>query len=304
MKRLFLFLGKGGVGKTTSSAALSYYLADKGYSVFWFSVDPAHNISDVVGCDVSKAKQVYKRLFAYEVDVGRYLQLYIEDAISRMKRLYKHLSVVGLDKIVESMRYSPGMEEVAVLYSMHHVLKDAQDYDYVVVDTPPTGLTLRILALPKLNIEWIGVLRQWRLRILERRRMVASIKGEEALGEGVAVAPEEDKVLQELAAHYKLMKGMWDLFSGDESVKILVVNQDKLSIQEGLRIKETLKDLGMNLRAVLINKFGLFQKEISEIREHFRGVPIYEVPFIKEKESLAIEDYLTIGRFWVEEVLK
>lgn len=105
MSKVFIFLGKGGVGKTTSSASLAYYLAEKGYKVFWFSVDPAHNISDVVGQKVDKITEVYKGLFALEVDVGRYMQRYIDNSIRRMKRLYKQLSVVGLEKVVESMRF-------------------------------------------------------------------------------------------------------------------------------------------------------------------------------------------------------
>ncbi len=302
MRRLFLFLGKGGVGKTTSSVSLSYFLADKGYKVFLFSVDPAHNLSDVTGVDLGKKRNVYKGLDALEVDVSGYVEKFLKDTIRKMKKLYKQLSIAGIDSMIDSMKLSPGMEETAVLYAIQELVEiESGNYDYLVVDTPPTGLTLRILALPKLNLDWINVLRMWRLKILSRRRMVAGIK-EDAFGRDVPLEEAEDKVLGELGEHSRKMRMMWDLFADPvRCKKMLVVNQDKLSVEEGRRIKNSLKGLGMDLSFVILNKWST--SEALDVKEAFGGLRLFEVPFISGKSQLDREDLLKLASGWAPEVL-
>ncbi len=303
MKRILVFLGKGGVGKTTSSASAAFYLAEKGFRVFWFSVDPAHNLSDVTGLDLSREREIVENLRGLEVDVEGYLTSYIEGTIRRMKKMYRQLSVVGLEGVIDSLKYSPGMEEVAILYAMGDVIDRHMDADFIVVDTPPTGLTLRILSLPKLNLDWLNVLRMWRLKILERRSMVASLKGREHLGEGVPVDPDEDPVISEIKEHTGFMKRMWDLLAGKLCLRVLVVNQDRLSVEEGLRIRERMKRLGMDLSAVLVNKFGLIPGRKADLKKEFEGIRIFELPYIENKERLDREDYLKIASCWVESLL-
>ena len=304
MRALFVFLGKGGVGKTTSSFALSLWLAKRGFKTFLFSVDPAHNLSDVAGTDLSEKREVVANLDALEVDVASWVDAFLSETVSRMKRLYKQLSIVGLEGMIDSMRLSPGMEEVAILYAVYELLRDAESaYDYVVMDTPPTGLTLRMLALPGINTEWVNILRMWRLKILDRRRMVAGIKGKDYLGD-VPLEEDDDRVLDELSRHLSTMRWLMGLFSDrNRCQKLLVVNQDALSVQEGVRITETLKKLGMDVRCVLLNKFGLLPLAAEEVKGKFHPVPVYELPFIEGKSKLTFEDLLFIARGWAEEVL-
>ncbi len=303
MRKLFIFLGKGGVGKTTSSAALAFWLAERGKRVFLFSVDPAHNIADLVGEeDLSEPKRIYKNLYAQEVDVESYLEDFLSQVSSKMKVLYKHLKVSGLEDIFDIMKLSPGMEESAILYAIYDRLVSV-DADYVVVDTPPTGLTLRILALPTINIKWIVALKHWRLKILSRRSMVAHIKGEDYF-DGAPVKEEEDKVLHELESHLQKMRYLEDVFAQrDVCVKILVLNQDKLSLMESLRIKETLKNLGMDIDLVLVNKWGLSDITLYEIKETFQQKYTFILPYLEGKSSLSKDDLLFLAREWAEELV-
>ena len=303
MRRLFLFLGKGGVGKTTSSASLSFWLAERDYRVLWVSVDPAHNIRDIVGRKLAGVQKVYRGLYAVEVDVDAYVASYIEESIKRMERMYRHLSIVGLEGVIRAMRHSPGMEEVAILYALEELLRDADPFDYVVVDTPPTGLTLRILAIPKLNMEWLNVLRMWRLKILERRSMVASVRGRDAFPENVALGAEDDMVLAEIKKHMDRMRGMMELFAGPSCVRVLVVNQDALSVREGERIVDGLRELGMGVDLVLVNKFGMLPHSKGNLSETLKGLDKVELPLIEGKASLEREDYLKIAERWAERVI-
>ena len=58
MRRVFFFLGKGGVGKTTSAASLALNLSRRGHTVFWASIDPAHNLWDVLGMEEYEVEEL------------------------------------------------------------------------------------------------------------------------------------------------------------------------------------------------------------------------------------------------------
>ncbi len=303
MKRVFIFLGKGGVGKTTSSASLSFWLAERGEKVFWFSVDPAHNISDIVGVkDLSQPKNIYKNLYAQEVDVESYLKSFLEETVFKIKSIYKYLKVSGLESIFDIMRLSPGMEESAILYAIYDRLKTVES-DYVVIDTPPTGLTLRILALPNINIKWINALKHWRLKILDRRSMVAHVKGEDYL-EDASLTPQDDKVIEELESHLDKMRFLEDIFTNRAlTKKILVLNQDRLSLSESERILNTLRELGMDVDLILINKWGLCNITEDEINRVFYGKEKVVLPFLEHKFSLSRDDLLFLAEGWAERLI-
>ncbi len=82
---------------------------------------------------------------------------------------------------------------------------------------------------------------------------------------------------------------------------MLVVNQDKLSVEEGRRIKNSLKGLGMDLSFVILNKWST--SEALDVKEAFGGLRLFEVPFISGKSQLDREDLLKLASGWAPEVL-
>ncbi|WP_051920517.1 ArsA family ATPase [Thermodesulfobacterium hydrogeniphilum] len=297
MKKIFIFLGKGGVGKTTISASLAFWLAEEGKDVFWFSVDPAHNIGDIVKKEkLSKKTKIYKNLWVQEIDIENFLKKYLEKNAKKMKQLYKQLQVTQMEKIFDIMKLSPGIEESAILYAIHEII-EKQEHDYIIIDTPPTGFTLRILALPQVNLKWLTALKEWRLKILDKRKIIADIRKEKI--------PEikEDKILKELEMHLKLMQDMNELFKDKNTKFILILNQDKLSLKESERIKSKLKLLKFNLELVLINKAGIAEVEEKLFKESFSESKIVFLPFIKNRFQLEKEDFLELARYWVKEVI-
>ncbi len=304
MRRVSFFLGKGGVGKTTSAASLALSLASKGYSVFWASIDPAHNLWDVLGMEGGHGvRQVEENLWAQEVDLEGYIKGFLEETVKRMKNLYRHLQILNLEGVLDVLRYSPGMEESAVLFALRDILKAHGDKDYLVVDTPPTGLTLKIFSLPFSTLLWIDQLKKWREKILDRRAIVKGIKGEGALGPGVATEKGEDRIYRELERQEEASREMAELLrDGERVANILVMNQDRLSLTESKRIKAFLEKIKVPLRLILLNKFGLVEggEIVDEDRvvEAFSPLPVRTLPFVRG--DLEKEDLVSLGKGWVE----
>jgi len=303
MKQIFFLLGKGGVGKTTSAASLALSLSSRGFSVFWASIDPAHNLWDVLGKEERRGVvKVEENLWALEVDLEEHLHRFLKGTTRKMKELYRHLQIVNLEGMLDVIRYSPGMEETAVLYALRDVFDSNQDKDYIVIDTPPTGLTLKILSLPFSVLMWIDQLRSWRKKILDRRGIVASILGREALGGEVAIDEREDSIYRELDRQEAQARFMAELFRNRGVVRnILVLNQDRMSLMESKRIKDFLDKMKMPLSMVLLNRVGLVDEDEARILEAFPSVPLKQLPNLGTSPD--VEALRSLGDLWVQEVL-
>jgi arsenite-transporting ATPase len=173
MKILF-FTGKGGVGKSTMSAASAWQLSKK-YRVLIVSLDPAHNLGDVFGVVLNHKKQRFTdSLYLKEVNLKKLCREYLQREISVFTDTYRYLQTINLDNYFSVLKYSPGIEEYALLTSIEETVRSERDFDYIVFDTPPTGLTLRFFALPWVTITWIDRLIQIRQDILEKRHTISN----------------------------------------------------------------------------------------------------------------------------------
>jgi arsenite-transporting ATPase len=176
--RLLLFGGKGGVGKTTCAAACALRLADAGKRVLLLSTDPAHSLGDALDVPLSdEARRVAERLTARELDADRafaarrdqYRQSVDElfDALRGGARFDATFDRVVVQDLIELA--PPGIDELFALFAVSDALRSA--FDVVVVDTAPTGHTLRLLELPEKALGWIHAL----LEILLKYRRVIGL---------------------------------------------------------------------------------------------------------------------------------
>lgn len=156
MSSLSFFIGKGGVGKTTASAAYAVHVAARSTrkKVLLLSSDPAHSLADVFEQTVSckSAKRVRLpfncRLFVWQVDAERQFGDFLKEHKERLLRVLEAGTIFSRDDIEALLNTTlPGMTEMATLLSVSDVLR-SREFDHVVVDTAPFGHTLRLFELP------------------------------------------------------------------------------------------------------------------------------------------------------------
>jgi arsenite-transporting ATPase len=187
-----MFGGKGGLGKTTFSAATAYWLACQGKKVLVFSVDPQASLSDIFQKDIfgKGAVKIVDNLWAQEVDADSHIKAY-QDEIR-----HKILDMYGFDKVpdeieqyIQAASAEPAMEESAIFDAVVDIVVEGS-YDYYIYDLVPLGHALYYLSMAKVYDEWINKITKLREEMREYEEMVSRLKR--------ARVTEEDQILTEL----------------------------------------------------------------------------------------------------------
>jgi arsenite-transporting ATPase len=279
MKRMIFFLGKGGVGKTTLSSATACALARQGRKVLIASLDPAHNLGDVFEARLgNEPSRLAEGLDGLEVDIAGWVARYLEQSRIEIKANYAYNMSLNLDSILDILKYAPGTEEYAVLWAIEHIHRTyAGAYDLLVLDTPPTALTLRFLAMPSLSILWVRELAKMRERILQKRTTLLKVNPDATVLRG-ATDKKEDRVYGKLSSIQERLRRLHGLFA-QESYLTVVLNPDELSLAESLRIREALRRLGLTLQSVCLNKATPTAALPEKLADRFRDFPIFPSHF-------------------------
>jgi len=187
-----MFGGKGGLGKTTFSAATAYWLARQGYKVLVFSVDPQASLSDIFERDIfgQGPVEIMPNLFAQEIDADRRIKEY-QDEIRQ-----KILDMYGLEKVPEEIENyiqaaaaEPAMEESAIFDEVVDIVVSGQ-YDYYIYDLVPLGHALYYLSMASVYDEWIDKITALRAEMQEYAQVAAVMQRQKET--------EEDQILKEL----------------------------------------------------------------------------------------------------------
>lgn len=268
-KNIF-FLGKGGVGKSTSSALTALHLAEKGKKIQLVSLDPAHNQSDIFNKKFSeKAVKINDNLSVKEVNIEVWVKKYLSDIQFQVKRAYSYLTAFNLEHYLDIIQYSPGIEEYALLMAYKSIRKKAKGIDYIIFDMPPTALTLKFLSLPHLSLLWLDNLMELRNKIIEKREIITKIKfGKKEI--------ETDKIRNKLSRQIEEYKAIKTVFEDtDKTYLNLVLNTDKLSFSESELIVKNLAKFNIKIKNVFLNKcFNGFNSEIIEDKYKQCGIQI------------------------------
>jgi len=250
MERFVFFGGKGGVGKTTVSAAYATKCAAAGLETLVVSTDPAHSTSDVFdqqfGDDVAPVEG-FENLWAMEIDPDEEVERHLQDVRRRMSDQVSASIVNELDRQIELAHQTPGAYEAALFDRVIEVLENAADYDRVVFDTSPTGGTLRLLSLPEYLEDWIE-------RLVAKRVQSVDLFEKAAIGKQAARRRLDD---DPIIAHLRQRKETFEFAARtlrEESAFYLVLNPDGLSVRETDRAVDQLADSGLAVDGLVVNR--------------------------------------------------
>jgi len=153
--QLLLFGGKGGVGKTTcaTAAALRLSALAPDRSLLLVSTDPAHSVRDCLAGYAPPGK-----LQVLELDAQQCLAKFCEQNGGMLREIASAGTFLDDEDINQFLSLSlPGLDELMALFEISSWV-EARQYDCIVVDTAPSGHTLRLLAMPELIQRWLGML--------------------------------------------------------------------------------------------------------------------------------------------------
>src|SRR5947207_5391103 len=117
-RRYVMFGGKGGLGKTTFSAATGYWLAQQGKKVLIFSVDPQASLSDIFQQDLfgKGAVPIMPNLWAQEIDADRRVREYQDEIRQKILDMYGFDEVPEeIEEYIQAAAAEAAMEESAII---------------------------------------------------------------------------------------------------------------------------------------------------------------------------------------------
>ena len=291
--RIILFTGKGGVGKTTISAATAIKCAKLGYKTIVISTDSAHSLADSFDMEIGNQPTfITDNLYGEEIDVNYEIKKNwgpIQGFIQEFLR-YR-----GFENIIaEELSVFPGMEEVFSLLQ----LKDfyvKKEYDVIIIDCAPTGDTFRLLAFPDIAKWYMEKIFNIERTVFKAVRPVARHLVEMPL--------PSDSVFESMEGLYKNLIGMKELLTDPEISSIrLIVNPEKMVIKESQRAYTFFNLFGFSVDAIIVNRilskditdpFYTKWKEIQkvhlqEVRESFRPLPMLTSELL-DQEIIGLE---------------
>ena len=286
--RILMFTGKGGVGKTSVSAATALRSADLGYRTMVLSTDPAHSLADSFELEIGNEPTLLApNLWGQEIDLLHQME-------QHWGRVQEYMSAIFMwrgmsDLVAEETSVLPGMEELASLMQIT-ALAESSDYDVIVVDCAPTGATLQLLAFPELA--------RWYLdKIIPFQKAAIKVAGP-MLKRMIEVPLPDEDLFQSIEDLVLQLHRVSNLLS-DPAVSSmrLVLNPEKMVVKEAQRALTYLSLYGYATDLVVCNRMipttvrdGYFANwtEIQAkyrqfVEEAFSPLPILDVPWFDEE---------------------
>ncbi|KIL52927.1 ArsA family ATPase [Jeotgalibacillus campisalis] len=245
-KRIIFVGGKGGVGKSTSAAAIALKSAQKGHRTLLISTDPAHNVGDIFDREIGgRNTKVSENLFALEIDPEIETANYIKGVKENIKGMVQTSMMEEVHRQLDTAKASPGADEAALFDKLVSIiLEELSQFDKLIFDTAPTGHTIRLLTLPDLMGVWIEGLLEKRKKTNENYAAL--------LNDG---EPVEDPIYSVLKNRQERFSKARDLLLNEkETGFIFVLNAERLPILETKKAVDLLVKYDLHVRTLIVNK--------------------------------------------------
>ncbi len=282
-RRILMFCGKGGTGKTTSSSVTAVHFALWGYRTLLISTDPAPSLSDILEIDVGGEITPIPDapgLSAVELDYDLVVELWKERYGAEVYDLISSFLPVEED-IIEYIAGAPGIDQEFALGYLYD-LYAGDDHDVIVWDTAPAGGTLALIKLQDTFYRHLG----------EAARMYVRVRSAlDALTRGTKKNP-----LKIIAKWKELSKNVLDMMKDETTQAIVVTNPEALCVAQTRRVVDDLEKFGIRVGGIVLNRvltpeaadspFNRSLREvqlkyIEEVNESYRGkLPIAQIPLM------------------------
>ncbi|PMR74861.1 ArsA family ATPase [Billgrantia endophytica] len=267
-KRLLWVGGKGGVGKTTVSAALAVLAARRDRRVLVVSTDPAHSLGDVFDRELGDTpRRLLPNLDAMEIDPDIEVEAHLARVTEQMRRYAAPEMMQELERQMRLTRQSPGTQEAALLERLSRLVTDDEaPYDLIIFDTAPTGHTLRLLTLPEAMAAWTDGLLSHNRKSEELGKVLSHLTPKR--GRDVATPfddPQEDPlsdlddrtrdVARTLIDRRRLFhRARRRIENPKETSFLFVMTPERLPILETVRAVEALEAAHIPVAGTLVNR--------------------------------------------------
>ena len=262
-----LYGGKGGVGKTTMAAATALSSAAGGVSTLVVSTDPAHSLSDTLETAIPATPTRIREeipLWAAEIDPDAAAEEGMfgtdEDPLGGLGDLGggpmgdRFGSSAGGDADDESMGglgammgmggSMPGADEAAAMRQLLEYLDDPR-FDRVVIDTAPTGHTLRLLQLPELMDSMVGRLLQLRQKM---SGMLGGVTGLFGGGDDADPSAELDALRDRIERLRAVLRD-----PGQTDFRVVMIPEE-MSVVESGRLVDQLASFEIPVQTLVVNR--------------------------------------------------
>lgn len=265
-RRYIMFGGKGGLGKTTFSAASAYWLAKQGHKVLVFSVDPQASLSDIFQQDIfgKGAVEIMPNLFAQEIDADQRIREYQGEIRAKILEMYGLEEVPEeIENYIQAAAAEPAMEESAIFDAVVDIVVSAE-YDYYIYDLVPLGHALYYLSMASVYDEWIDKITALRAEMEEYSQVAAVMQRDRE--------SEEDSILRELQyIKERINKSSGILTDRERTAFYFVVIPEEMAILDTKKAAGLFAKFDVPLSGYIVNRVipaALGQQAIPEYLRH------------------------------------
>ncbi|PXF45716.1 putative arsenical pump-driving ATPase [Gracilariopsis chorda] len=306
--RRFIFVGgKGGVGKTTTAAAIAVHFANASLTTLVLSTDPAHSLGDALRIDLSDGalhSVPDLPLHAVEVDttaaVAQFRHLLAslneppDDPDDTWRKIAARLGLSDFSAVLDTI--PPGADELLALVSVLDLVESRSQiqFDRVVIDTAPTGHTLRLLAFPDFLDTFLAQALALREKLHAARTMLGSVANI-FVGRKADINAALTRAAERVEAYRQKMVELSDLFRDPSRAEFIVVTiATVLAVEESKRLIQHLWDDGIWVRHIVVNQVlpATDNYTVSAYLDQLRKGQAREIAFATER--IADEFSLTI----------